>query len=201
MGKAIPSGGAKLFMRTRLSAVTQKKRGVVVESESELYGEDGTVFYKFVGGGFMIGGHGIKDAGNSIAQDISLPARAPDHVDEIRVGSQQHAIYRLSGDYNPLHIDPKYSGVKGGGFPEPILHGLCSLGHAARMVLRTCGNNDPDRFKALKVRFSSPVLPGQTLVTEMWKQDPKIIFVTKVKETGKIVISNAFMELNPESKL
>lgn len=200
--KAIPSGGGKLFMRTRLYGVTQKKRGVVTEMESELYGEDGTVYYKFIGGGFAIGGYGIKDAGQTVATDITPPSRAPDWVDELKIGHQQHVIYRLSGDYNPLHIDPKFPGVKGGGFPEPILHGLCSLGHASRMVLRTCGDNDPDRFKAIKVRFSSPVLPGQTLITEMWNDDGgKIIFQTKVKETGKTVISNAFMELHPKSKL
>merc|ERR1712046_186166 len=98
--------------------------------------------------------------------------------------------------------DPETPGVKDGGFPEPILHGLCSLGHAARSVLNTCGAGDSARFKALKVRFSSPVLPGQTLSTEMWREaqaggEEKVIFNTKVKETGKVVISNAFMELNP----
>lgn len=198
--KDIPPGGARLFQRSRLSAVTQKKRGVVTETESELYGADGTVYYKFVMGGFMIGGHGVKDAGKSIALDITLPARAPDKTDELKVGEQQHLLYRLSGDYNPLHVDPKFPGVKGGGFPEPILHGLCSLGHAARMVLRSCGGNDPARFKALKVRFSSPVLPGQTLATQMWDDGAgKVVFTTKVKETGKTVISNSYMELHPNA--
>ncbi|CAK0823867.1 unnamed protein product [Prorocentrum cordatum] len=58
------------------------------------------------------------------------------------------------------------------------------------MVLRTCGDNDPDRFRTMKVRFSSPVLPGQTLTTEMWCEGPRVIFLTRVKETGTTVINN-----------
>ena len=90
--------------------------------------------------------------------------------------------------------------MAGGGFPEPILIRLCTLGHAARAVFGTCVGGEPDCFKALKLRFASPVLPGQTLLTEMWKEDGggREVFVCKVKETGKtgLAISNALMELD-----
>lgn len=114
----------------------------------------------------------------------------------------QALVYRLSGDYNPLHIDPDSPRVSAGGFPEPILHGACTLGMCARAVLRTYGDNDPARFKAYKVRFASPVLPGQTLQTEMWDEGAgRIVFVSKIKETGTVVVSNSYMELDLDAPL
>ncbi|EMD88293.1 hypothetical protein COCC4DRAFT_174938 [Bipolaris maydis ATCC 48331] len=116
------------------------------------------------------------------------PKRAPDTVVEERTTEEQAAIYRLSGDLNPLHIDPVFS--KAGGFPTPILHGLCSFGVSGKHILQTYGP-----FKNIKVRFAGVVLPGQTLITEMWKVGNTVLFQTKVKETGKLAISGAGAEL------
>ena len=83
-----------------------------------------------------------------------------------------------------------------GGFERPILHGLCSLGYATRHVLDACADGDPARFKAVRARFSSPVLPGDTLVTRMWKVGRgRIAFVTVVERTGKPAITNAYVDL------
>jgi len=200
--KDIPTSCEKMTLRQRLYGVRQKGSGALVETEAELVGEDGTAYYRFVSGGFNIGARDFKDAGSTNSQSIAPPSREPDAVVEQVVSPTRAHVYRLSGDYNPLHIDPESPMVKGGGFDGPILHGLCSMGHAARAVLGACANNDPKRFHAVKVRFASPVYPGNTLVTRCWKtENNRIVFTTTVKETGKVAISNAYMDLTPVSRL
>jgi 3-hydroxyacyl-CoA dehydrogenase/3a,7a,12a-trihydroxy-5b-cholest-24-enoyl-CoA hydratase len=123
------------------------------------------------------------------------PERAPDATFEEKTSPNQALLYRLSGDWNPLHADPGFA--KNFGFERPILHGLCTFGFAARHVIaKFCPGGDPRFFKSIKVRFADTVYPGETLVTEMWKEnDQRIVFRTKVKERDKTVISNAAIEL------
>jgi len=131
--------------------------------------------------------------------DVNVPPdRAPDAVVEEPTSPNQALLYRLSGDWNPLHADPGFA--KNFGFDRPILHGLCSFGFAARHVIaKFCPGGDPRLFKSIKVRFADTVFPGETLVTEMWKEsDHRIVFRTKVKERDKVVISNAAVELFAE---
>jgi 3-hydroxyacyl-CoA dehydrogenase/3a,7a,12a-trihydroxy-5b-cholest-24-enoyl-CoA hydratase len=125
------------------------------------------------------------------------PTRAPDAVVEEKTSPSQALLYRLSGDWNPLHADPGFA--KGFGFDRPILHGLCTFGFAARhVVARFCPNGDPRYFRSIKVRFADTVFPGETLVTEMWKEPGKVVFVTKVKERDKVVLANAAVEIFAE---
>jgi 3-hydroxyacyl-CoA dehydrogenase/3a,7a,12a-trihydroxy-5b-cholest-24-enoyl-CoA hydratase len=108
-------------------------------------------------------------------------------------------LYRLSGDYNPLHVEESLAQMSG--FERPILHGLCSLGISCRAVLKELLDNDPSKFKAIKARFASPVLPGQTLQIKMWREGDRIIFTSTVKETGKVCINNAYLLVNTAGKL
>jgi len=122
------------------------------------------------------------------------PNRPPDVVDEQKTLDTQALLYRLSGDYNQLHANTMIAQMVG--FEKPILHGLCTFGFAANAAIKHFCNNEPKRFKSIQVRFSSPVYPGETLVTEMWRQSPTtVIFQTKVKERDKKVITNAAVEL------
>lgn len=197
----LPTEGAQLRLKARVTGVFKRGSGATVEYETLLVDDSGKEYSRILGTSFLVGAKGFKDSGTPILgkDTVSLPSRAPDAIEEMTTLPYQTHIYRLSGDYNPLHIDPE--SAKKGGFQEPILHGLCSLGHSARAVLKRFGNNDPKAFKTLKLRFAKPVMPGQTLVVEMWQDGNKVYFQTKVKETGQVVVNNAYVEFHAQSKL
>ena len=98
-----------------------------------------------------------------------------------------------SGDYNPLHSDPSFA--KAAGFEKPILHGMCTYGIACRSIIESICEKDVKRLKRFDCRFSSPVYPGETIITEMWKNGNVIHFQSKVKERDKIVIKNGESEV------
>jgi len=144
-----------------------------------------TVFIRGAGG--FGGKRSGRDRGAATAANTP-PKRQPDAVVEEKTGPSQAALYRLSGDYNPLHIDPNFAAI--GGFDQPILHGLCFMGFAGKHVLQSFGP-----YKDIKVRFSGVVFPGETLITEMWRTGNRVIFSTKTKERGSAVLSAAAVTL------
>jgi acyl dehydratase len=97
----------------------------------------------------------------------SLPTRSSDFGIEMPTVPNQALYYRLSGDRNPLHADPKFAARVG--FPRPILHGLCSFGIAGHALLRSAGEGSP--LRSIEARFSKPVYPGETLRFEVWRED------------------------------
>jgi acyl dehydratase len=133
---------------------------------------------------------GSSEGGKPVHQ---LPDREPDMTCDLPTLPQAALIYRLSGDYNPLHADPKVA--KAAGFKAPILHGLCTLGVAGHAILRSCCDYDPARFKSLDLRFSSPVYPGETIRTEMWKDGNVVSFRSRVIERDVVVLNNGRVEV------
>ena len=120
---------------------------------------------------------------------INVPSRKPDYVQEEKTTEELAVLYRLCGDRNALHVDPTFSAA--GGFSVPILHGLATFGISGKHVYRKFGP-----FKSMRARFAGPVLPGQTLITEMGKQGSDgIVFQVRVKETGMLCITNAAVKL------
>lgn len=184
----------------KLIEVVDKGRAAVVrygvstvnaETGEEVFYNESVVFLRGCGG---FGGDKKGSERGAATAANPPPKRAPDVVVEEKTTEEQAALYRLSGDYNPLHVDPSFA--KMGGFKVPILHGLCSFGIAGKAVYERFG-----AFKNIKVRFAGVVLPGQTLVTEMWKEGGRVVFQVKVKETGKLAIGGAAAELvNPDGK-
>jgi peroxisomal enoyl-CoA hydratase 2 len=191
--------GGELTLKSRVIGVHARGTGASVEKEDLLYDKSGKLLYKIVSGAFLVGAKDFKDSGTTNSEKVDVPTRAPDSVLEMPTSKTQAMTYRLSGDYNPLHIDPSFAQMSG--FKEPILHGLCSFAITARAVIAQYCDGDSKRFRAIKGRFAKPVLPGDTLLVEMWKEGDKIIVQTKVKETGAVSINNAYVLLNPAAKM
>jgi 3-hydroxyacyl-CoA dehydrogenase/3a,7a,12a-trihydroxy-5b-cholest-24-enoyl-CoA hydratase len=179
----------------RIAAIYDKGSGALVlldvntrdEAGEELAFNRVSLFIRGLGG---FGG----ERGPSTAA-APPPDRAPDAVHRDKTSDNQALLYRLSsGDRNPLHADPAFAAA--GGFDRPILHGLCTFGYAGRAVLRHFAGNDPTRLKSIRARFSKHVFPGETIVTEMWRDDDgHILFQSKAAERDEIVLSNGVVEL------
>ncbi|GAT00807.1 MaoC family dehydratase [Mycolicibacterium fortuitum] len=108
-----------------------------------------------------------------------IPDRAPDAQVALPTREDQALIYRLSGDRNPLHSDPWFA-QNLAGFPKPILHGLCTYGVAGRALVAELGGGDATKVHAVAARFSSPVFPGETLTTSIWRTEPgRAVFRTE----------------------
>lgn len=122
-----------------------------------------------------------------------MPARAPDLTCDLPIMPQAALLYRLSGDYNPLHAVP--SVARALGFEGPILHGLCSFGMACHALLKMCCNYDVGRLKAMKLRFSAIVYPGETLRTEIWRDGDDISFRCHTVERESLAINNGYARL------
>uniref|UniRef100_A0A674B979 Hydroxysteroid (17-beta) dehydrogenase 4 n=1 Tax=Salmo trutta TaxID=8032 RepID=A0A674B979_SALTR len=192
--KLLPTSGT-LTSQARIADVLDKGSGAVILLDVHTYSGKELVCYNqyslFIVGAGGFGGKRTSD--KAMVTRMAHPNRAPDAVMTDTTTRDQAALYRLSGDWNPLHIDPSFAAM--GGFKSPILHGLCSFGFAARHVLKQYANNDASRFKSIKVRFVKPVLPGQSLQTEMWKEGNRIHIQCKVKESGAVVLSGAYVDL------
>ncbi|HKY89460.1 MAG TPA: SDR family NAD(P)-dependent oxidoreductase, partial [Nevskiaceae bacterium] len=191
------SRNAKLKHRFKLKDAWDKEKNAVVVLAVDTFDESGEkLAYNEIS--VFVRGAGGWGGERGPSGDVNVaPSREPDAVIEEKTDPNQTLLYRLSGDWNPLHADPAFA--KAFGFDKPILHGLCTFGHVGRHVLKAFCDNDGRRFKNIKVRFADSVFPGETLVTRMWKEsDQKIVFETKVKERDKVVIRNAAIELYKE---
>ena len=188
---------AKLTHKTKLVDIFDKGKNAVLVYETRSLDESGEEIIRNRLSAVIRGAGGWGGERGPSEPENTPPSRPPDAVARQTIHANQALLYRLSGDWNPLHVDPSFA--RAFGFARPILHGLCTFGYAARHVIRDFAGGDPRTFKSIKVRFADSVLPGETLVTEMWKEsDTRIVFQCKVAERDKVVISSAAIELYRE---
>lgn len=192
--RPLPLSGS-VSVRSRLIGVHPRGKGNgFVETESAVTDADGNLCVRMVSGSYRRGVERLGDiepfegAGQTHSVRIDPPARAPDLVLEARIADNQAHLYRLSGDYNPLHIDP--AAARFGGFEAPILHGLCTFGHCAQLLTGALCGGDPARFGGLRLRFASPVFPGDTLQLLAWHDGPGRVRV-EGRVGDRVVVSNA----------
>ncbi|MDE2635512.1 MAG: MaoC/PaaZ C-terminal domain-containing protein [Chloroflexota bacterium] len=184
---------ANVASTIRIADIFDKGSGMLLVVEIESFLDDGPMLAQARQSLFLrgLGGYGGP---RGPATKVHRLERPPDTVHEERTSPAQALLYRLAGDNNPLHADPQMAAI--GHFEKPILHGLCTMGFAARAVLKRCAGNEPKRFDSISVRFSSHVYPGETLVTEIWRdKSDTILFQTKVKERDIVVLSQGEMRL------
>jgi acyl dehydratase len=127
-----------------------------------------------------------------------FPDREPDARIPLPTREDQALIYRLSGDRNPLHSDPWFARELAG-FPKPILHGLCSYGVAGRALVAELGKDVAANVTSIESRFTSPVFPGETLTTLIWRTEPgKAVFRTEASAPGggdaRVVLDDGVVE-------
>jgi acyl dehydratase len=136
---------------------------------------------------------GVSDPG--LPSLPSVPEGKPDVEVELPSLPQSALIYRLSGDYNPLHCDPDVA--RAAGFTKPILHGLCTFGMATHAVLRTCCDYDVRRIKSIAMRFSAPVYPGETVAFQIWRSGAhKLHLRARIPARDAVVLNGGLIELN-----
>ena len=179
---------ARVTNQGRITGIYDKGKGALVVVEIDTRDVEGDLLFTNRSSLFLRGEGGFGGETGPPAQHKS-PDRNPDHVVESPTLEQQALLYRLSGDRNPLHIDPAFAALAG--FERPILHGLCSYGIVCKAVVDTVLDGDVEGVTAYAARFSGPVMPGETIVTKIWETDSGYLLEAATKERRSKVISNA----------
>ena len=177
--------------RSRVTGLVDRGagKGALMYSEREVVdAATGEALATLTSTSFLRGDGGFGGPSGPVKRPHPEPERAPDMALDLATRPEQALVYRLNSDLNPLHIDPAVA--RDAGFPRPILHGLCTFGTVCHALLRSLCGYDTARFGGMDLRFSSPVFPGETIRTEIWREEGGAAFRARVVERDKVVISN-----------
>ena len=163
-------------------------KGCFVYLRKSLYDDTNELLATVVSNTLARGDGGFGGGGQARAAMPKPPSREADLVCELPTLPQSALIYRLCGDMNPLHGDPKVA--QGAGFSGPILHGRCTMGVAMHALVRSCCDYDASRLSSMQLRFSSPFMPGETLRTEIWQEGENVQFRATAVERDTVVLNN-----------
>jgi acyl dehydratase len=192
--RPIPPGG-ELVTTAEVTGIYDKGKGALVVVVARTSDEGGQGLFENEFSLFVRGEGGFGGPRGPEARQAEPPDRAPDFAETQATLPEQAALYRLSGDLNPLHIAPEAARV--GGFDRPILHGLCTYGFAGRALLAHACGGDPARLASFAARFSGVVFPGDTLTTSGWQVAPGRWVVQVKTQEDKVVLSHAAAEVVP----
>lgn len=183
--KPIPMKG--VFKTTaEVKGIYDKVKGALVQVETRTVDETGEELFSNYIGIFCRGEGGFGGEKQPDAKPVEPPAgKDPDFTGSYPVSEDQTALYRLSGDLNPLHIDPNFAKI--GGFSRPILHGLCTYGIVCKTLIKGLCEDDPTRVKEYRARFSRPVMPGETITAKAWKLEDGFYAVEAETENNQII--------------
>lgn len=183
----LPTEGEVVSKLRVLSVIDKGEgKGAIMVTEKELLDAVSSQRYAVLRSTLFLRGNGGFGGPSGPVPPLDVPPeRAPDHILDMPTRPEQALYYRLNGDFNPLHADPAVAAKAG--YPQPILHGLCTLGLCGHALLRTLCEHDPARLQSLGARFSAPVLPGDTVRVEMWDDGS---FRARVLERDVLVINN-----------
>lgn len=184
--RPLPASG-KIVQVGQVTDIFDKKKGALYHVHISGHTPDGQPLYDATWVIFYLGaGNFGGDPGPSIPKIVPPQGREPDFSITQKTSTNQAALYRLCGDINPLHLDPE--AAKRGGFDKPILHGLCTYGFATRAIVSGPLAGDVGRLKQFKARFSDVVFPGDTLTTQIWKDNGQ--YIVQVKTDRAVVINS-----------
>ncbi|WP_319445809.1 MULTISPECIES: MaoC family dehydratase [unclassified Mycobacterium] len=182
--KPLPPAG-KLNVTSEVADIQDKgegKNAILVLKSTGTDPESGDVVAESVSTAVIRGEGGFGGQPGERPVAPTFPDREPDAKVALATTEDQPLIYRLSGDRNPLHSDPWFA-TNLAGFPKPILHGLCTYGVAGRVLVAELGGGDATKVRAVGARFTSPVFPGETLTTSVWRTEPgHAVFRTEAAE-------------------
>ena len=183
----IPVEGTVSTM-SRITGIYDKGKGAVIATEStSVDAKTGEPRFVTRSSVYIRGAGGFGGERGPSGPRNEAPDRAPDIEITYPTLPDQALVYRLSGDRNPLHSDPEFA--KLAGFDRPILHGLCTYGFTGRALLNGLCGGDPERFRSMEARFSSPVFPGDELTVSVWRTGGgEAVFTTRT-QTGQLVIT------------
>lgn len=193
----LPAAG-RVLGRTRITGLWDRGEGKgawLQQTRDISDAETGRQLATVVQLSLLRGDGGFGDGGSAGAPPAphAMPEDPPDQVCELATPAQLALIYRLSGDLNPLHADPAVA--RAAGFERPILHGMATMGVAAHAVLRTVLDYDETRFAGMRVRFTAPAWPGDTLRAEIWVRGKTVSLRVTAVERGVVVLNNARVDL------
>ncbi len=193
--RPLPPAGA-VVGRTRITEILDKgkDKGAILYSSRDVHDKaTGDLLCTVSGCAVLRGDGGFGGPTGPQPAPHPTPERAPDLSLDLPTLPQAALIYRLSGDYNPLHADPKVAAAAG--FPRPILHGLCTYGIAGHALLNLLCDYNPTRLRRMDCRFTAPVFPGETLRTEIWREgNNQFAFRCRVVERDRVVLNNGMAE-------